>query len=74
MEGGNVLDGCLIELMLPPNITFKKGQRCIHPSSQGSMGFALPGLVGAFFASQKPIIAVIGDGSIMMNLQEMQLL
>jgi len=67
-----VSDSGLIELILPPNISFKNGQRCIHPSSQGSMGFALPGLVGAYFASKKPVVAVIGDGSIMMNLQELE--
>ena len=65
-------DSGLIELILPTNINFKKDQRCIHPSSQGSMGFALPGLVGAHYASNRPIVAVIGDGSIMMNLQELE--
>ena len=65
-------DSGLIELMLPTNISFRKDQRCIHPASQGSMGFALPGLVGAHYASNRPIIAVIGDGSIMMNLQELE--
>jgi len=65
-------DSGLIELMLPTNISFKKGQRCIHPSSQGSMGFALPGSVGAHYASDYPIITVIGDGSVMMNLQELE--
>ena len=65
-------DSGLIELMLPTNISFREEQRCIHPASQGSMGFALPGLVGAHYASKSPIIAVIGDGSIMMNLQELE--
>jgi acetolactate synthase I/II/III large subunit len=67
-----ISDSGLIELMLPTNISFKKGQRCIHPSSQGSMGFALPGLIGAHFASEGLIVAVIGDGSVMMNLQELE--
>ena len=65
-------DSGLIELILPTNMNFKQGQRCIHPSSQGSMGFALPAIVGAHYASESPIIAVIGDGSIMMNLQELE--
>lgn len=64
-------DSGLVEVMLPTNIRFKKNQRCIHPASQGSMGFALPGLIGAHYASKSPVIAVIGDGSIMMNLQEL---
>lgn len=65
-------DSGLIELILPTNINFKKGQRSIHPVSQGSMGFALPAVVGAYYASHKPVVAVIGDGSIMMNLQELE--
>ena len=67
-----VSDSGLIELILPNNIRFKKGQRCIHPASQGSMGYALPAVIGAHYASRKPVVAVIGDGSIMMNLQEIE--
>ncbi len=65
-------DSGLVELILPTNISFKEDQRCIHPASQGSMGFALPGLVGAHYAAKRPVIAVVGDGSIMMNLQELE--
>jgi acetolactate synthase I/II/III large subunit len=65
-------DSGLVELILPTNISFGKNQRCIHPASQGSMGFALPALIGAYYASNLPVIAVIGDGSIMMNLQELE--
>lgn len=65
-------DSGLEELILPTNITFNKEQRCVHPASQGCMGFALPALIGAYFASNRPVIAVIGDGSIMMNLQELE--
>ena len=67
-----VTDSGLIELILPANIQFKKGQRCIHPASQGSMGYALPAVIGAHYSSEKPVVAVIGDGSIMMNLQELE--
>lgn len=67
-----ITDSGLIELILPTNIRFKNGQRCIHPASQGSMGYALPAVVGAYYASKKPVIAVVGDGSIMMNLQELE--
>jgi acetolactate synthase-1/2/3 large subunit len=60
------------ELIVPSTVSFKKGQRCIHPASQGSMGYALPGAVGVHFAGGQQVVAVIGDGSIMMNLQELQ--
>ena len=66
-----ITDSGLIELILPTNIPFKKNQRCIHPASQGSMGYALPAVIGAHYAGAKQLITVIGDGSVMMNLQEL---
>lgn len=66
-----VTDSGLIELVLPTNIPLKKGQRCIHPASQGSMGYALPAVIGAHYAGVEQLITVIGDGSVMMNLQEL---
>ncbi|CDC21795.1 thiamine pyrophosphate protein TPP binding domain-containing protein [Clostridium sp. CAG:306] len=67
-----ITDAGLEELIVPTTIQFKEEQRCIHPVSQGAMGFALPALIGSYFADKKQNIAVIGDGSIMMNLQELQ--
>jgi acetolactate synthase-1/2/3 large subunit len=67
-----VTDSGFIEVILPTNIKFKDGQRSIHPISQGAMGYALPAAIGAYFASKKPIIVVVGDGSIMMNIQEFE--
>lgn len=72
VESVFVSDSGLIEVILPTNISFGKGKRCIHPALQGAMGYALPAAVGAHYASNLPVITVIGDGSIMMNLQELQ--
>ena len=67
-----VTDSGLVEVILPSNIRFKGGMDCIHPASQGAMGFALPAAVGAQHATSDLVLAVIGDGSIMMNLQEFE--
>ena len=67
-----VVDAGLEELIIPTTINFKESQRCIHPVSQGAMGYALPATIGAFLAGHNQTIAIIGDGSIMMNLQELQ--
>jgi acetolactate synthase-1/2/3 large subunit len=67
-----VTDSGFIEVILPTNFNFGNGQRSIHPYSQGAMGFALPGSIGAHYASDEPIFVIVGDGSIMMNLQELQ--
>lgn len=51
----------------------KKGQRFIINSGAASMGYDLPASIGACFADgKKPIICLSGDGSIQMNLQELQ--
>lgn len=51
----------------------KKGQRFIINSGAASMGYDLPAAIGACFANgKKEIICVTGDGSIQMNLQELQ--
>lgn len=52
----------------------KKGQRLFHNSGCASMGYDLPAAIGAAIAlpDSKRIICLAGDGSIMMNLQELQ--
>ena len=69
-----ISDAGFEELIIPSNVRLKKSQSCIHPFMQGTMGFALPAVVGASVAvtNERPVVAVIGDGSMMMNLQELQ--
>lgn len=51
----------------------KPGQRLWTNSGCATMGYDLPGAIGACKASgDKPIVCLAGDGSIMMNLQELQ--
>ena len=52
----------------------KVGQRLYTNSGCASMGYDLPAAIGAFYAAPqaKRIICLAGDGSIMMNLQELQ--
>lgn len=50
----------------------KKNQRVITNYTCGSMGYDIPAAIGSAVASKKKVICVTGDGSIMMNLQELQ--
>lgn len=50
----------------------EKEQRVITNYTCGSMGFDIPASVGAAVAGDQPVVCVTGDGSIMMNLQELQ--
>jgi len=67
-----VCDSGFVDVIMPTNIRFSNSQNCIHPVSQGTMGYALPAVAGIQHVSDRPIICVVGDGSIMMNLQELQ--
>lgn len=50
----------------------KEGQRAIASLAQGEMGYVLPAAIGVGPICEGMVIAVSGDGSIMMNLQELQ--
>ncbi len=48
------------------------GQRVLTNYTCGSMGYDIPASIGAAAASGKRVYCVTGDGSVMMNLQELQ--
>ena len=51
-----------------------KDIRVIGTHGLGSMGFGLPAAIGAHFATGKRIICIEGDGSLAMNIQELELI
>lgn len=65
-------DAGMEELITPTVIDYGNNQRCLHPASQGCMGVALPAAIGAYYACGHAVTSVIGDGSVMMNIQELQ--
>ena len=50
----------------------KQGDRFIMNCALSSMGYALPASIGVCQAAGKDVVCIEGDGSIMMNLQELQ--
>lgn len=51
----------------------KAEQKTISSMGFGSMGFALPSAIGAWYASgKKRVIMIEGDGSLQLNIQELQ--
>lgn len=52
----------------------RDGMRMFSNSGSASMGFDLPAAIGASQGSTSKIICFAGDGSVMMNLQELQTL
>ena len=51
---------------------YKKGDGLVHSFAQGEMGFSIPGACGVATVASGPVLAYEGDGSFMMNLQELQ--
>jgi len=65
--------GCVF-FTVSPTLKLKQGQRSITSGGQAEMGYALPGSIGASFACNGQVIAICGDGSFMMNMQELETL
>ncbi|MGE5110863.1 MAG: thiamine pyrophosphate-binding protein [Acidobacteriaceae bacterium] len=54
-------------------LRLRKGQRLFSNSGSASMGYDLPAAIGAAFARRGArVICLAGDGSIQMNIQELQ--
>ena len=69
-----ITDAGLEELSVPSAIKYRDGQRCLFPAAQGAMGYAIPAIIGAHAAGRRNICCIVGDGSIMMNIQELQII
>jgi acetolactate synthase-1/2/3 large subunit len=66
--GGNVI-------MMGHAFKSKRGQRIFTSNGNTPMGFAMCGAIGAWFAEpSRPVICIIGDGGMSMNIQELQTL
>lgn len=53
-------------------MTLRKQQRLFSNEGTAPMGYGLPAAIGAYYGNKKQIICIEGDGSIMMNLHELQ--
>ncbi len=71
-EGVFVCDSGFVDVIVPTNAALSRGQRVVRPVSQGAMGFALPGALGVATCAHRPVLCMVGDGSIMMNIQELE--
>lgn len=71
-DGVFVCDSGFIDVIVPTNAPFLPTQRVVRSVSQGAMGFAIPGALGVAVCSSRPVLCIVGDGSIMMNIQELE--
>lgn len=55
-------------------IKIRGTQRLLLSGGQSCMGWALPAAIGASFATGRHVYAISGDGSVQMNIQELQTL
>jgi acetolactate synthase-1/2/3 large subunit len=55
------------------SLRLKTGQNIVVNSGCASMGYDIPAAIGAYYAApERPVICVTGDGSMQMNIQELQ--
>ena len=75
LDGGEIIvtgsSGLSVEVFYT-HFKNKIGQKTFLTTGLGAMGYGLPALLGASEATDKKIILFESDGSLMMNLQELQ--
>ncbi|WP_448105295.1 thiamine pyrophosphate-binding protein [Pedobacter panaciterrae] len=55
------------------SLELTKDQHFLTSGGMGAMGFSLPAAIGACFAlNKKPVVIIIGDGCMQINIQELQ--
>lgn len=60
------------QMWVAQHMRFSRPENHLSSSGLGTMGFGLPAAIGAQFARPNdPVVLVSGDGSIMMNIQEL---
>lgn len=59
-------------VVLHKTVRLRSNQQLFSNEGTAPMGYGLPAAIGAFYGCNKPIICIEGDGSLMMNLQELQ--
>tara|TARA_Y100000768_G_C23987177_1_gene689650 strand:- start:3364 stop:5061 length:1698 start_codon:yes stop_codon:yes gene_type:complete len=52
--------------------SFNKNIFFLTSGGHGTMGFDIPSSIGASIKTKKPVLCFVGDGSIMMNIQELK--
>lgn len=59
-------------VVLHKTVRLRSNQQLFSNEGTAPMGYGLPAAIGAYYGCKKTIICIEGDGSIMMNLQELQ--
>ncbi|MEQ8331569.1 thiamine pyrophosphate-binding protein [Nisaea sp.] len=63
--------GCSLAWLMQA-FRFNGRQRAIHDFNNTAMGYALPAAIGGWLAGDgRPVTCIVGDGSMMMNVQEL---
>jgi acetolactate synthase I/II/III large subunit len=59
------------QMWVAQRMPFDRPRRLITSGGLGSMGFGLPAAIGAALETGAPVVCITGDGSILLNIQEL---
>ncbi len=70
---GFVVDVGSHQMWAAQSLEIQSNQFFMTSGGMGAMGFSLPAAIGACFSGgKKPVVVIVGDGSLQMNIQELQ--
>jgi acetolactate synthase-1/2/3 large subunit len=59
------------QMWVAQRMRFRRPRRLLTSGGLGTMGFGLPAAIGAALASGRPTLCISGDGSLLINIQEL---
>lgn len=60
------------QVWVAQSINNKSKHRVLFSGGHGAMGYSLPAAIGAYYACKLPVICIVGDGGLQMNIQELE--
>ena len=55
-------------------LRLQNNQMAHHSGGLGAMGFAVPSAIGLHYASRAPVVVIVGDGGVQLNIQELDII
>ena len=55
-------------------LRLQDNQMVHHSGGLGAMGFAVPSAIGLHYASHAPVVVIVGDGGVQLNIQELDII
>lgn len=62
------------QMWVAQSLCVGEAEKVLFSGGMGAMGFSLPVAIGACIGTDKPVVVIVGDGGVQMNIQELEVI